>query len=140
MMTRYLARSIHDTQHEHIHTHSFINLNYVTFLSLWFYAKNLKYLFKQINHNCPHCNIAMAVTMTDTFKPSQKFMGASSNIYGLLGPHGKRNHIVCLDFMGPLKMIRALFSPEEKSGKIKLPELPVKKLLPKYIYQSRSVS
>ena len=31
MLTRYLARSIHGNQHEHIHTHSFIDLNYVTF-------------------------------------------------------------------------------------------------------------
>ena len=41
----------------------------------------------------------------------------------MLGPNSKRNHIVCLDFAGPLKIFRAVYSPEEKAGKFRIPDL-----------------
>ena len=50
-------------------------------------------------------------------------MGASSNVHGLLTVHSKHNRIIALDFLGPLKMNRTIYTYDEKK-KAKMPTLP----------------
>ena len=103
-LTRYVARQIHDQHHDQLHTFNFEDQNYLAYIAKGFHSVNIKYLFAQILQSCPKCRIAKTVTNSNTFKLSQKFIGASSNIHGLLTINSKRNRIIALDFLGPLKM------------------------------------
>ena len=57
--------------------------------------------------------MARAISDVNTFKLNDKFLGASSNIDGLLSRDAKRNRIICLDFLGPLKMSKVLYTSDE---------------------------
>ena len=56
---------------------------------------------------------------------SQKFLGPSSNIHSLLGAYSRRNRIICLDYLGPLKIARTMYTTDEINNKRKsVPKLP----------------
>ena len=71
---------------------------------------------------CPKCRLSRAVTNPERFKLTQTILGPTTNLYGLLSMHNKRNRIIALDYMGPLRITRSLYSSTEL--KAKHPTLP----------------